>query len=161
MASNLISLPDREPVLFGGLVAALLLGSAFAFQYAGYPPCELCWWQRYPYMGVIAVALTSKLVKALPHKLILLLLALLFAADAGIAAFHFGVEQKWWEGLATCSGYVDMGDSVDAALEAIMNAPVVRCDEIAWSLFGISMAGYNFLIATGMALFTAKKIKDA
>lgn len=161
MASNLVSLPNRDPVLFGGLVAAILLGSAFAFQYAGYPPCEMCWWQRYPYMGVIAVVIAGKLIKALPQKLLLALLLLLFATDAGIAGFHAGVEQGWWEGLASCSGYVNMGGSVDEALEAIMNAPVVRCDEIAWSLFGISMAGYNFLIATGMTLFMLKKTKDA
>ncbi|WP_262692004.1 disulfide bond formation protein B [Kordiimonas aestuarii] len=158
MAQNPLSLPSRDPVLFAGLVAAVLLASAFAFQLAGYPPCELCWWQRYPYIAAVAVALLSKLVKALPAQLVLAMLALLFATDAGIAAFHVGVEQLWWEGLASCSAYVDMSGDMDAALDAIMKAPIVRCDEIAWSLFGISMAGYNFLIALGMTLFIAGKI---
>ncbi|WP_417451620.1 disulfide bond formation protein B [Kordiimonas sp.] len=153
MSQNVFSLPARDPVLFAGLVAASLLAAAFAFQYAGYPPCELCWWQRYPYMAAVALAVVAKLVRALPTWLVLMLLALLFATDAGIAAFHIGVEQKWWDGLASCSAYVDMSGDMDAALDAIMNAPVVQCDEIAWSLFGISMAGYNFLIALGMTLF--------
>ena len=158
MSQNPLLWPPRDPVLFAGLVAAALLAGAYAFQYAGYPPCELCWWQRYPYMAAVILALLTKLVRALPVKFMLALLALLFAADAGIAAFHVGVEQKWWEGLASCSAYVDMSGGVDAALDAIMSAPVVRCDEIAWSLFGISMAGYNFLIALGMTLFLAGSI---
>jgi len=150
---------DEQPVLFAGLMAATLLGSAFAFQLAGYPPCELCWWQRYPYMAIMAVTIIATAVKTLPSKIILLLLGLLFLTDAGIAAFHVGVEQRWWEGLDTCSGFVDITDNVNEALAAIMDAPLIRCDEIAWSLFGISMAGYNMIIAAGMAAFCFAKSK--
>lgn len=157
---TLTSLPNRDPVLFSGIVAALLLAAAFGFQMAGYPPCELCWWQRYPYMAVMGLALLATGLKALPRKLVLVGLAALFLTDAGIAGFHFGVEQRWWEGLATCSGYVNITDNINDALDAIMEAPVIRCDEIAWSLFGLSMAGYNFLIALGMSLFCLKKIKS-
>jgi disulfide bond formation protein DsbB len=35
----------------------------------------------------------------------------------------------------------------------LLAQPVVRCDEVAWSLFGISMAGYNALISLGLAVF--------
>jgi disulfide bond formation protein DsbB len=37
-------------------------------------------------------------------------------------------------------------------LEAILNAPLVRCDQVQWELFGISLAGFNFLISTAAAL---------
>ncbi|NVJ97927.1 MAG: disulfide bond formation protein B [Alphaproteobacteria bacterium] len=161
MSTSLTSLPHRDPVLFAGIVATVVLGSAFAFQLAGYPPCDLCWWQRYPYMGIMAISLIGTALKSLPRKLILVLLALLFLTDAGIAGFHFGVEQRWWEGLATCSSYVDITDNVNDALKSIMDAPLIRCDEIAWSLFGISMAGYNFLIALGMTVFCVKKATNA
>lgn len=161
MTASLTSLPKKDPVLFAGLAAAIILGTAFAFQLAGYPPCDLCWWQRYPYMAIMGVALVGTAIRAVPRLWLLLLLALLFATDAGIAAFHFGVEQRWWEGLSTCSSYVDVTDSIDDALKAIMDAPLIRCDEIAWSLFGISMAGYNFLIATIMAIFCGLRAKSA
>lgn len=156
---NITNLPNKDPILFAGLVAALLLGGAFLFQLAGYPPCELCWWQRYPYIAAMAVALAGKAISLLPARLVLLVLALLFMTDAGIAAFHVGVEQRWWEGLSTCSGYVNLTDNIDDALKAIMDAPIIRCDEIAWSLFGISMAGYNFLVATGMSLFLLSRCR--
>jgi disulfide bond formation protein DsbB len=151
---------NSQPVLFAGFMAALILGSAFAFQLAGYPPCELCWWQRYPYMAIMGVTLVALAVKAIPEKFVLLLLAALFLTDAGIAGFHVGVEQRWWEGLSTCSSFVDLSDNLNDAVDAIMNAPLIRCDEIAWSLFGISMAGYNMLIALGMTVFCAKKAKE-
>jgi disulfide bond formation protein DsbB len=161
MERSLATLHKTDPVLFAGLAATLIVGTAFAFQLAGYPPCELCWWQRYPYFAVMGIALVGTAVRGLSRRWLLVLLALLFALDAAIAAFHFGVEQRWWEGLATCSGYVELSDNIDEALKAIMDAPVIRCDEIAWSLFGISMTGYNFLVATGLALFCAKRAKDA
>ena len=84
-----------------------------------------------------------------------------FAVDAGIAGYHVGVEQRWWEGLQTCSSLVDVTDNLNAALDAIMNAPVIRCDEIAWSLFGISMAGYNMVAALGLSIFCIKKATKA
>ncbi len=157
MLNDLISLPNRNPVLFAGLAATAMLCTAFIFQALGYAPCELCWWQRYPYMAIIPVALIGLALPSLKARWVLILLALLFAADAGIAAFHVGVEQRWWEGLETCSGYVKTTDNINDALAAIMDAPLIRCDEIAWSLFGISMAGYNALIAAGLALFCLKK----
>ncbi|MBV1901911.1 MAG: disulfide bond formation protein B [Kordiimonadaceae bacterium] len=161
MIQRLISFTDEQPVLFAGVAAVFMLGVAFTFQMFGYPPCELCWWQRYPYMVAMAVSLVGIAVKALPQKFILLLLAAIFLGDAGIAGFHSGVEQRWWEGLDTCSGFVKYTDNINDTLKAIMDAPVVRCDEIAWSLFGISMAVYNMLIALGMAFFCVKKAQNA
>ncbi|TNE63243.1 MAG: disulfide bond formation protein B [Alphaproteobacteria bacterium] len=155
-----MDMPRSQPVLFAGVAATVILGTAFGFQLAGYHPCELCWWQRYPYMAIMAVSLLAVAFKA-PARPVLMLLALLFLGEAGIAGFHAGVEQRWWEGLSTCSGAVEITDNIDAALKAIMDAPVIRCDEIAWSLFGISMAGYNFFIALGLAAFCGLRSRKA
>lgn len=160
MSSSLTALPTRDPVLFAGIAATLILASAFGFQLAGYHPCEMCWWQRYPYMAIMAIALIAKAMPGVPRKPVLLVMALLFAVDAGIAGFHVGVEQRWWEGITTCSSLVGVTDSVNDALDAIMNAPLIRCDEIAWSLFGISMAGYNFLLATALTVFCLNRYKN-
>ncbi len=161
MATSILSLPHRNPALFAGLAATLVLATAFGFQLAGYHPCEMCWWQRYPYMAVMALSLVGTALPAIPRKPLLLMLSLTFAVGAGLAMFHVGVEQRWWEGVTTCSSLVGVTDDVNAALDAIMNAPLIRCDEIAWSLFGISMAGYNFLIATALTLFCLQKARKA
>ena len=71
---------------------------------------------------------------------------------AGIAVFHVGVEQQWWPGTAECGGIDGANLSLEQLKAQILAAPVVRCDEVAWSLFGISMAGYNILLSLGLAL---------
>lgn len=161
MRSSLLTMPERDPVLFAGLAATLILAAAFGFQLAGYHPCEMCWWQRYPYMAIIAVAIVAKVAPKIPHKTVLLLLALLFAVDAGLAGFHAGVEQGWWEGITTCTASINSSASIEDALAAIDNAPLIRCDEIAWSLFGVSMAGYNFILAMAMTLFCLRRYRNS
>jgi disulfide bond formation protein DsbB len=85
---------------------------------------------------------------------VLLLAALAFFVDAGIAAYHVGVEQHWWQGTAECGSTLDLNLSPEDLTKQLLNQPVVRCEEVPWSLFGISMAGYNFLYAVGLGLIT-------
>ena len=144
---------NKQPGRVAALAAMLVLGAAFAFQFAGYHPCEMCWWQRYPYMAIIALIVAAMFIGRENSRPVVLLAGLLYLADAGLAGFHVGVEQDWWQGPATCSHGADITGSALDALNAIVNAPLVRCDDIAWSLFGISMAGYNFIIALVMGLY--------
>lgn len=131
----------------------LVVGSAVASQYiGGLEPCILCYYQRYPWYAAIAVAL---LALALPGKAragLLGLCALLFVAGAGIAAYHVGVEHKIFEGPASCGSVTITGQSIDALRAQLIGKPVVRCDQPAWTLFGVSMAGYNLVATLAMAL---------
>ncbi len=141
----------------GAAIAALCI--AWIAEYGfGLAPCELCYWQRYGYWAAIAIGLVAIFMPAqsAARRALLWLLALAFLATAGIAVFHVGVEQKWWRGLATCSGDLGGAMSTEDLLSAIENAPIVRCDEPAWTLFGISMAGYNLILALALALFTLR-----
>lgn len=138
-------------LVFFALLAAsvLILAAAFAFQLiGGLPPCELCIWQRYPYAVVIGlsgvgIGLARAGVTRRPLALLLALCALTLLTGAGIAAFHVGVEQKWWEGTSACVGQLSGIGNIEDLRARLLAAPVVRCDEPAWSLFGLSMAGYN------------------
>lgn len=127
---------------------AALLGGALAFQYiGGLVPCEMCMWQRWALVTALGLALLGWIMgHARP---VLMLAALAVLAGAGIAVFHVGVEQHWWQGLTACSAAPMVGSTAEVMSE-IMAAPLVRCDAIAWSLFGISMAGWNALISTGI-----------
>lgn len=135
--------------------AAILL-VAFGFQYiGGLQPCILCWWQRYPYFVTIALSAVALLTSGRPQLGTLLLGAcgVVFLVGAGIAAFHVGVEQHWWAGTAECGANFGPAGSVDELRRRLLAQPVVRCDEVAWSLFGISMAGYNLLLSLALAAF--------
>lgn len=151
------SISPRRAALLLLAGAALPLLVAFGAQHlGGLAPCELCIWQRWAYGGVIAAALLALLAARAP-KAAALLLAIgggAALAGGGIAIFHVGVEQHWWQGLTGCSGSAFSGDmTVEEFEAAILAAPSVRCDEIAWSFAGISMAGYNALYAAALAIF--------
>lgn len=129
-------------------VPAGLLGGAYIGQYVfGLYPCEMCWWQRYAHFAALALALAG-LVR--PSARVLTTLAAAAILIGGlIGAYHAGVEYGWWQGFTACTSEIDLsGDP----LEAIANAPLIRCDQVQWELFGISLAGFNFLISAPAAL---------
>ncbi len=129
---------------------ALLLG-AWGFQYlGGLAPCKMCIWQRYPHA---AAALIGAVALALPRVTVLPLLGALAAATtAVIGVYHAGVEQKWWEGPSSCTSSDIGGLSTTELMDQIMNAPLVRCDDIPWEMLGLSMAGWNAVLSAGLVL---------
>lgn len=134
--------------------SALALAAAWYFQLVvGLAPCPLCLDQRVPYyIGVplalvaFAFGLSGREAVARP---ILWVLFLLMLANVGLASYHAGVEWQFWPGPDTCTGAPTM--ATGDILSAIKGARVPRCDEAAWRLFGISMAGWNALIAAALA----------
>jgi disulfide bond formation protein DsbB len=145
----------------GGLL--LLLGAlaplavAFGAQHlGGLAPCELCIWQRWGYGVVVAFAVLALLASSAPtaQHLLILLGGVAALGTAAVAIFHVGVEQHWWQGSASCTTQIKAGMSAAEFEAAILAAPVVRCDDVAWSLFGISMAGYNILYSGALGAFS-------
>ncbi|MDI1296984.1 MAG: disulfide bond formation protein B [bacterium] len=133
------------------LTPLLLLGGAYASQYwGGLHPCEMCWWQRYPHMVAIPVAVAAYLTKGMPgvSATFTALAALAIGTSGGIGLFHAGVEYGWWQGLTACSTTPTGGSTADI-LNQIMATPITRCDVAPWSLLGISLAGYNGLLSVG------------
>lgn len=134
------------------LASVTALAAAFVSEYVfDLPPCVLCIYQRWPYGLVIVVAITALVLKGRFTRPALLICGLALLVDAGIAGFHVGVEQRWWEGTTSCSGAVATAQSVEELRKQLMAAPIVRCEDPAFVLFGISMAGYNFLYALALA----------
>lgn len=134
------------------LLPAALLAGAYGSQYiGGLYPCEMCWWQRYPHFAAVGIALVAFVVGNPGYRNALVALAALAIATSGaIAGFHAGVEYGWWEGLTQCTSTIS--GTGDDLLKSIMKAPLIRCDVAPWTLFGISLAGYNFLLSLGGAI---------
>jgi len=134
------------------LLPAALLGGALISEYGfGLYPCEMCWWQRWPHLVAILFSLIALLLRPKSLAAPLVVAAAMAILVSGlIGGFHAGVEYGWWEGLTSCSTNLPAGGDM---LESIMNAPLVRCDVAQWTLFGISLAGFNFLLSVGGAIF--------
>ncbi len=131
-------------------VPALLLGGAYLSQYGfGLYPCEMCMWQRWPHFAAIALAVLA--FAAPPVRFWTAIAAGGILTSGLIGGYHAGVEYGWWEGITNCA-FIGSKGAGESALDSIMNTPMIRCDEAQWHLFGISLAGYNFLFSTLSAL---------
>ena len=133
-------------VLLATLGSGALLLGAFAFQYiGGLAPCTLCLWQRWPHGAAILI---GGLALVMGGRLLPVFGAMAAATTAGIAAFHVGVEQKWWEGLTSCTaGSIEGISTADLLNPDVIVAAPVRCDAIAWAMMGVSMAGWNMILS--------------
>ena len=79
---------------------------------------------------------------------------ILFLADAALSFYHVGVEHHWFEGPTACTGPVTKAKTIAELKAQIMNQQAVRCDIPQWTLFGISLAGFNLLAALALAAFS-------
>ncbi|KRP94454.1 disulfide bond formation protein DsbB [Bradyrhizobium yuanmingense] len=139
------------------LIGAATIAGAWFFQLVlEILPCPLCLEQRYAYylatpLGVLT-ALAAR--SGAPRPLLLAGLAILTLAtlaNAGLGAYHSGVEWGFWKGPTDCSGpVVNLGSAADL-LSKLDTVKVVRCDEVQWRFLGLSLAGYNVLISLVMA----------
>jgi disulfide bond formation protein DsbB len=121
-------------------VSAATIAGAFAFQFAGYDPCHLCLMERWAYYAAIALSLVLLLTKS-GTKQGLYLLALIMLASTIFGIYHAGVEWKWWPGPSACTGGAALGGLPD------LTKPVIMCDEAAFRIFGLSLAGWNAVIS--------------
>ncbi len=141
------SMSRRNLILLAALGSAGLFFGALFFQYViGIEPCKMCFWQRWPHriaigLGIVGVFYARSIV-AWAGGLTMLV-------STGLAIYHTGVERHWWLGPTTCTSRgVDLSAASDCGLlDPNCGAPIVLCDQIAWDLFGLSMANYNAIIS--------------
>jgi len=140
------------------LLPAALLGGALGSQYiGGLYPCEMCYWQRWPHGAAILLAAVafSSTAESKRSRALALLAAAAIAISGAIGVYHAGVEAGIFEGFTTCTATKGL------TLQDIMKVPLVRCDQVQWSLFGISLAGWNAIFSLGgAALIAILLLKD-
>lgn len=161
MVSSGLSQPNGSSVRF--VVAVLVLAisvialaGAYYFQYVlKLPPCELCLMQRWPFYAAVplaaAAAWTSRRGPA-ASKALLAIVGIGFLVGTGLAAFHAGVEWKFWPGLESCSGSLTVAGDADEFLQRLQNVQIVSCTEAAWRFAGLSLAGWNVPLSLALAL---------
>ena len=135
-------------LLAAGGSAALLL-AVFGFQLLGYAPCDLCILQRWPHAAAILIAVPALLMRGWLWPV---LGAVAAATTSGLGLYHTGVEKHWWQGPTTCTSGGVGNLTPDQLLAQINSAPLVQCDQVAWQMFGVSMASWNMLLSAALAL---------
>ena len=146
-----VLLAPQHCLVLCALISAALLGGALLFEHVGgMAPCSLCIWQRWAHVAVIVCAL-GWLVISQPIgaslRAGLIITALAGITSVGVAGYHAGVEWQLWAGPAGCTASLSSGGSTADLVDSLLATPVVRCDDVPWSLFGLSMAGWNMLLS--------------
>jgi len=156
-AAAVESRPGLSAAAAARLIALLLpialLGGALGSQYlGGLHPCEMCYWQRWPHGVAIVLALLAFTAPADSPRFrgLVMLAAAAIAVSGAIGVYHAGVEAKIFEGFTQCTA-TGKGLSTADLLKQITHAPLVRCDEVQFRFFGISMAGWNAILSLGGA----------
>ena len=148
------------------LLAAAAIVIALAFEHlGGYAPCELCLQQRYAYYAgapLLFLALVA-LSAGQPRgaAILFVIVTLAFLANAALGVYHAGVEWQFWPGPAACSGAQQITTNAGNMLQALQQTNVVRCDQAAWRLAGISFAGWNVVTSLLVVLLSIRATGEA
>lgn len=139
-----MTLNARTLALLAATGSLALLGGAFVFQALGYAPCKLCLWQRWPHAAAIAI---GALILLTGWRGLAWAGALAALTTAALGIYHSGIERGIFAGPDSCTSNGVAGLSPDQLLTQILDAPLIRCDEVAWSLMGLSMASWNAVLS--------------
>lgn len=149
-------------LLFLGSVA--VIGGALLFQYAGgLAPCELCLYERWPYYAAIPVALPMLRAPVArgDARAAAAILLLVFAASTALAFYHVGVEQHWFAGPTACTGSGPAAKTIEELQAQLMAQQPVRCDQPQFSLFSITLAGWNLAASVALAALALAALRQA
>ena len=153
MLKSLTPLQTMQAVF--AITLAVIIG-AWLFQFAGYPPCELCLKQRWAYYAVVPLSAIFALANPKWMKLALILVGLIMLASCVFGIYHSGVEWKFWAGPTSCTGGAGF-----KSLLPDLSKPEAMCDQPAIRILGISLAGYNALISGFVSLLALSKARQA
>jgi disulfide bond formation protein DsbB len=159
---------DAATVAAAIFVAGLATIAGFLFfqHVVGLAPCPLCFEQRNAfYVGVPLAALLWLGASYGASRKVLVagftVIAAFMLWNAGLGAYHAGVEWKFWPGPTECSGPINNLSAPGGLLNQLQTISIVRCDEAAWRFLGISLPGYNVLISLALAAAAAWAARGA
>ena len=153
----------RHWIIAALLASAAMLAGAHAFEtFGGYRPCSLCMRQREVYWAAITIAAAGLILPRLwkspfRPRAACALLGGAFLVSVAVAAYHAGVEWKFWPGPTTCTNVDNSALSVEDITKALTGVTrAVPCDEAAWRdpVVKLSMAGWNALVSLALAGFS-------
>ena len=135
------------------LISSFMLVSAFYLEYFhGALPCDLCITQRWFHGAIIAYSFIIILIinkNLISNKLVVLVGSILWLSSSLAGLYHFGIEMNFWTGPDGCSSNIDFSKDT---LTYLLNKSPIKCDEIMFEIFGLSLAGWNALASFSIFL---------
>ena len=130
------------------LISSLMLISAFYLEYFhGALPCDLCITQRWFHAAIIAYSLIIIFILnsiSISKKLLLIGVGILWISSSIAGLYHFGIEMNFWSGPDGCSSNINFSKDT---LSILLKKSPIKCDEVMFEIFGLSLAGWNALVS--------------
>ena len=149
----------RSGLFIAGGISTFLLSTAILFQYGmGLEPCNLCIWQRWPHLAIIILTLIG--LWGFMPRVMLKLILIAGITSVTFGSYHAGIEYGFWSGPLGCAANVTLDANIKTLTEQLLSTPIARCDEVAWSFLGLSMAGWNSLISLDIIIVALISYKN-
>jgi disulfide bond formation protein DsbB len=129
------------------LVSVIALISAFIIEYIlGHQPCNLCIFERIPYLLSIIIILFNYQFNQF-EKFFVLLLLIVFLIGAILSLYHLGIEQGFIQESLVCD--LKNGSNLLSKEEILkqLQEKNVSCKDVTFKIFGLSLTSYNILIS--------------
>ena len=129
------------------LFGVVALTSAFIAEfYFDLAPCEMCLKQREPYYVIVLGFILIAILRWQKRIWFYLGVQLISIYGLFYSVWHVGIEYKLLTGPAGCSGGLNSTKNISSLKEQILSKPVINCEDIAWSIFGLSAATINSVL---------------
>jgi len=140
-------------ILFISIIA---LSSAYFIEYIlGYKACNLCLIERLPYIIAILLVLANLIINKL-EKIILIKLALIFAAATILSFYHVGIEQGFFKESLVCISNNEIVNLNKEDLIKELQKEIISCKDVKFTMFGLSLATINAIISLIISTITFK-----
>jgi len=142
------------------LVSTLTLLSAFFIEYIlGHQPCNLCIFERIPYLLAIIIILFNFKFNQF-EKFFILLLVIVFLFGAILSLYHLGIEQGFIQESLVCD--LKSGSNLLSKEEILkqLQEKNVSCKDVTFKIFGLSLTSYNILISLLISISAVKVYFD-
>ena len=148
----LIKIIEKYYFLIVFIASSSILISAYILElFFNHPPCNLCEYQRVPYFLLLLISLISIKIKKLQLKIVALICFLLSLIISG---FHSLVERKLVKFDIGCTSTGSDIDNIEDLRNFLEQTPLIKCDEISFSILGLSLANLNFVISALLIMIT-------
>ena len=129
------------------LFSVVALASALiAEYYFDLQPCAMCLKQREPYYIIIAGFILVMILKGQDKIWFYVGVQIVSIYGLFYSLWHVGIENKILAGPSSCSGGLSISTNTSSLKEQIISKAVINCEEVAWSIFGLSAATMNSLL---------------
>ena len=129
------------------LVSIIALVSAFFVEYIlGHQPCNLCIFERVPYLLAIIIILFSFKLNQF-EKFFILLLTIVFLVGTILSIYHLGIEQGFIQESLVCDLKSSSNLLSKEEILKQLQEKNVSCKDVTFKIFGLSLTSYNILIS--------------